>query len=100
MTLTDEKLEESWKAHGASASEAERAEARKHREDEREQERANGEAWFAEQLAEAWQHAELGRKLEEMKLGSAQEQVLYSLLTLPQDALGLLREHLGISKRP
>jgi hypothetical protein len=66
---------------------------------EREQERPEGEEWLVEQLAEAWRHAELGRKLENMKLAPNQAQVLYSLLTLPQEALGLLREYLELPKR-
>jgi len=99
MTLTDEELEEAWKAQWISASEAEKAEARKRREEEREQERLKGEEWFAEQMAEAWRYVELGCRIQEMRLAPDQEKVLYSLLTLPQEALGLLREHLGLPKR-
>jgi hypothetical protein len=66
---------------------------------EPEQEPLKGEEWFAEQMAEAWRRVEFGRKLEEMKLGSDQEKVLYSLLTMPQEALDLLRERLGLPKR-
>jgi hypothetical protein len=68
-------------------------------EDEREQERLRRDQGFAEQLAEAWRRVELGHKLEEMKLGNNQERVLNSLLTLPQEALGLLREHLVLPER-
>jgi hypothetical protein len=68
-------------------------------EDEREQERLRRDQWFAEQLAEAWRRVELSRKLEEMKLRNDQEKVFYSLLTLPQGALSLLREHLVLPKR-
>jgi hypothetical protein len=39
--------------------------------------------------------AELSRRLADMKLPLDQEQLLYSVLTLPPEALGMLREHLG-----
>jgi len=67
-------------------------------EEDREYERLR-EEWFAEQLAEAWRHVELGRSLEDMRLAPDQERVLYSLLTLPQEAIQLLREHLGLPVR-
>jgi hypothetical protein len=38
----------------------------------------------------------LRRRLQAMKLSVDQEIMLISLLTLPEDALGLVKEHLGI----
>jgi hypothetical protein len=39
---------------------------------------------------------DVSRRLADMKLPLDQEQLLYSVLTLPNEALGMLREHLGI----
>jgi hypothetical protein len=45
------------------------------------------------------QDAELSKRLEDMNLAPEQEMLLYSVLTLPPEALGLLREHLGIAPK-
>jgi hypothetical protein len=52
-----------------------------------------------DQHVAAIQHDKLSRRLGDMKLAFDQEMLLFTVLTLPPEALDILRAHLGIRAR-